>query len=605
MLTNARIYCTGYYWDKNIIGNDFYKVNFFNTENKSAFTSRLDITPFIMKESISEITDEREKSNEFGRGCDYYRVAGDISFKISDIIPFTETIFGQTQTYRMRNFFQIKSDTSYIKYFVEIQVKEEGDYKTIFTGFVNQDAIKESIKRSNDSHIIEIKIVSLEKEFSEYYKNKHLNEYSLDMFWIQFSFGIPTLNGYYNPYYMTLQTLLKQIFNKVIENNFLFDIDPRIGGTTGGVNDLFNYSIAGISYQMTPLIVREPFFIKHTNTKTIWFPTGFQQAVDSGSNVFEWLINICDCYGWLFYIDYENISNTTYAVLKIKNRYNVADYAYYITKNNLLSSYSLEKGIPAKKFSTIALLNGSFDCGYSIHAHTKLVGERCIIFSSRKGERISADNFGKIYVGENTGYGYDLIPFAKQTLISEDDFIYDDNYEVIYIPPNYLIRDYLSLTYKRNRSEVLKIDGGRINRKWRCDFANRNNSSDDTTPVGNYDILFNGNYGGMIGFQNNHDNEIPGNNYDNRIWTYRDWIAGRTHIIGQTHQVFINNFRCLLRNPTNIESTVTLKEINIDFAKKIKFKNELGIYNESLDFAIASRKINLYKKTTELKLISI
>jgi hypothetical protein len=88
----------------------------------------------------------------------------DITFQISGIV----------NNRFMQSFFEVFSDTTYIKYLVKIVEKTTN--KLLWTGVVNQNRVTEPFKPARDSEIISVHVIGLEKEFKEYYSDKKLPE---------------------------------------------------------------------------------------------------------------------------------------------------------------------------------------------------------------------------------------------------------------------------------------------------------------------------------------------------------------------------------------------------------------------------------------------
>ena len=55
MYNDIQILVQGYYWNQNVINENFKDVSFFNPIY-TEWTSRLDITPYIIKDSLSALT---------------------------------------------------------------------------------------------------------------------------------------------------------------------------------------------------------------------------------------------------------------------------------------------------------------------------------------------------------------------------------------------------------------------------------------------------------------------------------------------------------------------------------------------------------------------
>jgi len=186
MYNDIQILVQGFYWNQNVINENYKDVSFFNwgvsggTRAYTDWTSQLDITPYIIKDSLSPLTMEFENSEKTTDSSRMYFTCSDISFQVSDLPNLiSATVNGVTVT-RMRDFFSMvekagigTGDTSYIKYLVIF--KYQGN--VVFQGVVSDD-VKETFSTQSDSNVIDIQVFGFEKDIKEYYSNKKLSDYS-------------------------------------------------------------------------------------------------------------------------------------------------------------------------------------------------------------------------------------------------------------------------------------------------------------------------------------------------------------------------------------------------------------------------------------------
>jgi hypothetical protein len=616
MLKDIRIYCTGFLWDPGLIGNDFHKVNFFSIVNGYAqytnFTKRIEISKYIIEKSCSDISADLERMRKEAGIYSYFRTASDFDFEVSDIVTFLTSMWGGVEAvYKPRDFFQLMSNSSYIKYLIEIEEYKNGNWGTLYMGFVNQNGIKENIMRSSDSHKIKIQVVGMEKEFKNYFMAKKLSEYNFN-YNGQFQFGVPLLTGYFNPRYFSLSILLTTLFKTTptqvdpTTNYFRMDIEPPTG-VHGGCNSLFDYRGGdGVLYDMEPVVVEKPFLVRQPNTKCIFFQSGFEVAIAENCSAYEWLEKVCNSYGWIFQIKYKATSAVTKAYLILRNRYEVMrEPVYEINRTNLLSDYELGKAEPTTKCPAIIIRTGCMDYSPNFknylpvagHQNYYATGERGLLISTFDKDLIKFTSFEDIAIDGN-GYHPLADSYLQIVSIIENEItlrMYDKN-----------VGFYGEFKHKLN--DFLILDTGSHAVKCRCNFTDKKNWENVTSPLTDMDITFGGNYGCMIGFINHYENRY-GNGQ--QVYTYDDWVRGKTHLVDQAsgqeikHKIFYNNFKILLNTITsNIKATVKINERLTEFDKTFKFNNELGLYGNVYDFSLSRYKISLYNKITELSLIN-
>ena len=556
MYSDIQILCQGFYWNQNSIGQNYGNISFFNQGSYSAFTNEADLTPFIINDSLSPLSYEFEDSERGTDSSRLYFTPSDISFSVSDIDGQASFwVNGQTKT-RLRDFFQILSDTTYIKYLVKLKYKGS----TVFQGVVSNESLEEAISTKDDSHIIKVTVFGLEKEFKEYYGNKKLPDIEV---WSQMPYQYElyyTSNNtsqFINPRYKTIDSLLNTII-----------------GTTGSFNIAVDTSSLNLSAYSNWLVFKEP----HLTTKQVvsgktYYPyirCGYDNAVALGETIWGFIVKLCNSMGWVFYIRTVQTGNTVTAYLTFKNRYTINKSSYVsVSDSNKLTPQNIGKNNFRQKYWGIYVPNGSFDSGGALNLY-KYVH----LFYVCNYRYLASSSSPFEYV---TSWNYNSEKYNEVTILDEQG---ENEITIKKISPSTSATELITII----KNDILILDTGESKDYWRCDLTNGKNYADNGSKLNNLDIQFKGNYGAMMGFD-----------YNNKLYHYEQYTSGRTPL----NDIFRKNIATLLLGKSTQTTEVIIHSIETDPLKSVLINDE---YYSNKYFGITEMTIDFIKDTTKFKL---
>lgn len=156
MISDYNIYCFKTTWSEN---TPYIDINFFSSVQPDS------TEPILLNNYLIDM-DDLEYTFDDTKYINYTNLinkeASDITFEISGI----------ENNKFMQSYFEVFSDTTFIKYLIKIV--EKSTNKLLWIGIVNQNRVTEPFTPTRDSEIISVHVIGLEKEFKEYYSEKKL-----------------------------------------------------------------------------------------------------------------------------------------------------------------------------------------------------------------------------------------------------------------------------------------------------------------------------------------------------------------------------------------------------------------------------------------------
>ena len=268
-----------YIWQGSLAPED---ANFFSNSAKTLWgTVTLNASEDLLTPPVLRTARDAEDEGEI------LLHAADINLSISDLSPLRVRRPGNTFEYVMpRVFFDISIPFGNSKFFVTItknsNVREPvpTDY---FMGVITPAAVSEAFSVGDDSHVIDLIAVGLEKEFKDRFSAVELPE-----------LGGWTPYPLFPPGYVSCKSLtsaLSDIFNL-----------SALGGSVVLAADIADWQIAAL-----------PVLNFYTSTGTsIFISNGYNLIRDNGENSYDFLRRLCNAMGWVFFFHLKN--------LYIKNR---------------------------------------------------------------------------------------------------------------------------------------------------------------------------------------------------------------------------------------------------------------------------------------------
>ncbi len=565
MYSDIQILCQGFYWNQNSIGQNYGNISFFNQGSYSAFTNEADLTPFIINDSLSPLSYEFEDSERGTDSSRLYFTPSDISFSVSDIDGQASFwVNGQTKT-RLRDFFQILSDTTYIKYLVKLKYKGS----TVFQGVVSNESLEEAISTKDDSHIIKISVLGFEKEIKDYFSNKKLSDYNYG--WTSAGFGVKTTNNqYYYPRFITFEDLL----------NTWFRITPATGFRLfPDVSNVHNNTVRWYVFDSAFLTKFAPNDGKVP--RMLFNRCSFLDAVNNNETVWSFLVKLCNSMGWIFYIRTIEQNGVANAFLYVKNRYTInKSDIISVNDGNKLTPQILSKVDFRKKFYSVYIPNGTMDTARDPSWDNYKYINGIIISSTAQYGMTSMFLKDIHYNGYYSGYTYASRLQVIDTLSDTDIVLRDIKHD-----PSFLVNE---INYLKN--DVLVLDTGESPKNWRTDLKGLVNLADPNSTLGTYDIQYKGNYGSMMSFSYLEGSQT----LYNWLYSYEDYTSGAAI------NWFENNMRMLLLGKSTQTLELSIYGIETDPLKSVLINDE---YYSNKYFGITEMTIDFINDTTKFKLI--
>ena len=622
-----KILCQGFWWNKELIKQDYYKMSFIANETQPGFfTPELDLMNYIEEGSLGDIEFNFEELalDESGNTKEKYFLASEFSFNVINGIYekyAMQTEFGvwETKDFSMEDFLRVKKDTTYIKYKVRVMYNYgygtgTDKWRTIYKGCIEQDGIEATYSKDNNNGIIKIQVIGYEKQFKEYFEKQPLPIFTSLYGLHSTQYQIKERGNDGTPYNRSLlYCSLKYAFFSshtfhTLPNELFFD---------------FNISIEfeGITYHDYTLI-EEPHFIKYGGTNwnpnhPIFYRNGYNRAFADGENLFGFVKKLCNSMGWIFFfamVQPPNPNSDYELHFCIRDRFNYNSATPFTIDNNKIdeSGITISKASPETTVSVIVIPDGEFKGGYArkalydksfIFASPYFWGNRIVVLDESSNlplsgtKKIIANHFDNV---RQNGDEYDNISFHPYSQLVEKN---DNEYKfktIGNILSNYYIDEEGQIRYTRDYAEpidiksfgyslkdVLIINAG-VNKVGRqVDATNMVHSDlivNETSQTSERAMWFTGNYGEMLSIE-------AGQNNVNTTYCYNDII--------QTDE-FKNNFLKFKVSHANMTVGITYLDILTNPNQSIKFLNNEVLGNEK--FALAKMIIKLESGKTKLTL---
>lgn len=324
-LDNYNITCTKKKWNPTL---SLSAVNFFSGVAPQT-EETIDIKNYLV--DIGELSyDFDEAGKENGENQLFY-VSSDINFKLSGI----------ADNNKLKSFFSFFEDTDYIKWHIKI-VK---GFSTIWEGFVHHESIDITFSPNDESEIINLTALSLEKEFKEFYSNKSLAAQS----------SIFSLIGGVNAATKRIKGLSGIRYSNAIQDY------NRLGRP---FRDVLRIIFPGTLWSMSEGIeewhvIDNPVLYPKTQTygtsdNYIFVKSSWERIRTNGENCYDYLRRTCNAMGWVFYYQAGQF--------KIKNR--STDIATITTLDvDKILEYTVTKYKETTTFPHVLILDGTIDGG--------------------------------------------------------------------------------------------------------------------------------------------------------------------------------------------------------------------------------------------------
>lgn len=456
MLTNYKILIKKYRFPESQALKD---INLFTSTGYYTLESTLEIPPnryWIDEDTKIESNTERD---DFLKNVYYLkRQTSNIEIKLSDLSG------------TLRNFFEIYSDTSYLRYRAELYTIS-GNEK-VWDGVVTQDSINALFdspqNNSADNEVIKLTLIGLDKEFKDYYKQLPLPS-ETTLVWHQDSalmikYGSTTAWSEKAAEYLYLSELMSQLFPNA---EFLVDeyiADWRIS-RDGFIRVMANL---GNSFVMVKL--------------------GYKQIADNNENRYDFISKLCYAMGWDFFYhngyfviqdkSKENAAADTYDYGKFEGRIEVSKDAAHKTFEHIIIKDGKIRGNPGEPILQDVLYYNKFQILSTIH-----------------------DKYSNIPFTKIKSDGYLQYANTHKCYAETDDDEDGDRYKFnLYAITTHPTRPQPT-AYEITRSKILFIDGGDTGN---C-FTRYERSTGINVPAINSDIAF---FGGLI----------PGTTTNSNMW---------------------------------------------------------------------------------------
>ncbi|MDD5362299.1 MAG: hypothetical protein PHN88_09215 [Ignavibacteria bacterium] len=605
MFEDIKITVQGWEWDSQKIENDFYKISFFNPSDAEPLTDEIDITPYIIKDSISELTFSLEDFFSGTTNEKFFR-ASDFSFTVSDFLQIDDSNAAEPMAVRDWFFLvpngEFSGDTTYIKYLVKLYYKN----KLTWMGNIPPEMFDEEINNSDSSgYQIKITAVGLEKEFEDYFTNIKLIDFrddpkNVDLWIGNTNYAIPYGSGQQYPVrWQQLDIILNKMF-------------VTAGGVTTGIN-LNPVNPNKLLDNARWILFRDRHFFKYAINEPTYNPRphfrlknvtcSFDEACANGDSCYDWFRKICNSMGWIFHFQFLESGTSKMMKLVIKNRYDTTstnpENYINVNRNNLLNPYTLRKKANRINYPFIALKNGGWTAANSL---VNINGSRIFIISNDSRIPIWTDWFDNIAF-EGRGfptmlrYWWDNADWIKLLNSENNEIAFEINKDGV--------NDVWALDkYMTSNKNVLLIDGGVSSSKMRLNIYNRCNDGSDGSTPSNSQLDYSGNYGNMLAWTYNYQRSM-GEDWD-LVYCYCDYVKG-INMYNQypgADSMFVKNLRALLKTKYNVATDCSINQIETDILKTVHFEEDNDIYKNE-NFSISEMKIDFINDKTSFSLINV
>lgn len=358
MSNKINIFVQGFDWSEVVESPE--ESNFFNKDvEPEEITPRIDINGFRIGRGFKmkyDIDEAETETNEFFFNC------SDLTFKVTDRLPVR---YPDGTLHRLRDFFKLREDTTYIKYSFELFVND----KLVYSGTIHQESLEESFNTESSNKEINIRVTGFETEFRDYFKNSSL---------------LPSSNSIWTGEVRDTDNVFRTRFTGL--PNFLNKMFP-------GVSFLLEDSLQDY-------LVAESAAFFYTSENRLWFlKCGYERIVAQGDeNRFEMLRKICCERGWIFF--FAVVDNELKLV--IANRANKGFPNKTINVNKFTNNgFKIKKKKPIAQFDYLLIVDGTMrDTGggteYGFINNPAFTGERLIILSNKAKEVYRGNHFNGI-----------------------------------------------------------------------------------------------------------------------------------------------------------------------------------------------------------------
>lgn len=259
-----KLICKKYRWNNNVNLSD---VNIFSTEDKTLI-EQIDLKYYLIKGTLSDIEYTFEGINSVTNG---------LEIKMSNVnFQCKNEIYDRTS---LQNFFELYKNDARVKFVFEYY-NNDNEFK--FSGLIYKNNVEFS-ERAND--ILDITVVSEEKEFIDYYSNQDLRYPINPASWnsAQNLFGIDAGQpaAVRNVLFLELSTLL--------QINFL---TVQLGGCPA------NHYISRTPFTFNPFTAGV-LFMDHTDLFHI--RTGYDCFINDGVKMYDYFSSLLMSKGWIWY----------------------------------------------------------------------------------------------------------------------------------------------------------------------------------------------------------------------------------------------------------------------------------------------------------------
>lgn len=328
-----RLVCKKYrIYDVNLSGDN--EVNFF-ANNEKQFMGEIDLKYYLLRNTLSDFEKTFESVNEVSKGFE---------IKMSNVnFQCKNEIYGRTS---LQDFFELYTETPRLLFSFEYFDDEN---TKLFSGIIYKNNI-EFGSRSND--ILDITVVSEEKEFIDYFSGKDII-YPAGIHWISFEtlFGLNESIDRRDVVFVTLEKLLEKNFPRVTiaecpQNYYV-------------INKPFTYYPMDATYN----------FLETENLMHI--RTGFDCFKEDQIKVIEYFTAMFQSKGWIWYFDLGK--------LYIKEKADVSLTSQAIDYRTEVLSHSVSSDLLDVEVDNVTVFNGNyFDSGST---------NGCLHFTSSDGVR--------------------------------------------------------------------------------------------------------------------------------------------------------------------------------------------------------------------------
>lgn len=359
-------------------GTDLAEQNYFSNAVKT-LAGTLDLEDYLVKDGLGKITYSRQAIDESNS---LFIEAGTVQLQLSNTLSGWGSLgeyIESTET-RLHDFFEMENRSQSFLFVVDIRNSDRED--NLFYGVIRQDAVR---FQERTTEIIEATVLSLDKEFADYYGNEELIAPA----------DIPGITSIY----INLTGLTFHLLTDAIRSNF-----PNANFTPGSGHFMASYLMADRAYIYSPQSYLR-------GTPDLKLLSGYESFYLDKLDRFTWLNSLCLSMGWKWF--FRNGS------LQIQKLYNDEDdvntldasdfisHSYYVETNKAIRNVAIEAGeyygVTADVISTV-----------STPVHVLFTGSQPGVIDN-KYYYLGGMNY-KVYDGSNNPVSNDHTPFRQLQL---------------------------------------------------------------------------------------------------------------------------------------------------------------------------------------------